>query len=411
MKAVVFTLGCKVNECESDALIAALSERGFEVSDSLEPADIYIVNTCAVTREAEKKSRQAAGRIKKLNPNACIIFTGCAAEKNPAAFEKLGHGLVIGVFGKSAIPDMLDECGVKIFPHTTEYEDMHEVKTLRTRAFIKVQDGCDNFCSYCIIPYLRGRSRSRSPQKIISEIRAVNPCEAVLTGINLSSYDFCGTDLKGLVGALHDIKCRIRLGSLEVNVIERDFLEKLSGLYDFAPHFHLSLQSGSDATLKKMNRKYTAEEYIRKVGLIREYFPNAGLTTDIIAGFPTETEEDFLNTLSLVDEVGFSDIHVFTYSPRQGTAAFGMKDLPFLVKKERTERLLVKKGDAKSRFVSENSEKILDFLPEEYKDGYTEGYSGNYLRLYVEGNIPRGNIIKVKVVKHFKDGALAKIND
>ena len=252
MKAVVFTLGCKVNECESDSLIAGLIKKGYEVSDKLVVADIYIVNTCAVTKEAEKKSRQMAARIKKLNPDAKIIFTGCAVEKNPEQFlGKSDDCLITGVFGKNDILDMLDQNGIKVKSQCTEFEELLPTVSLRTRAYIKVQDGCNNFCSYCIIPYLRGRNRARNPENVISEIKAINPKEVVINGINLSAYDYNGVTLQGLMERLKDVDCRIRLGSLEVGVITDGFLTALKNLKDFAPHFHLSLQSGSNAVLKK----------------------------------------------------------------------------------------------------------------------------------------------------------------
>lgn len=410
MKAVVFTLGCKVNECESDSLMKGLSARGYEVSDKLEYADLYVVNTCAVTHEAEKKSRQTASRIKKLNPNAKIIFTGCAAEKNPEAFlAKSKDSLVTGVFGKNKILERLDNCGVEIFPSALKYEDMETAKTLRARAFIKVQDGCDNFCSYCIIPYLRGRSRSRDPRAVYEEIKALAPAEAVLGGINLTSYNYEGVCLTGLIRELSSLDTRIRLGSLEVGVIDDEFLTATKELKNFAPHFHLSLQSGSDETLKKMNRKYTAAEFLDKVALIRKYYPDAGLTTDIIAGFPTETEENFAETLAFVDKAGFTDIHPFTFSPRSGTAAFKMKDLPFAVKKERTERLVAKKAERKAAFVEKSLGKTFDLLAEEFKNGFTEGYTENYLRLYIEKELPAGKIYKVVAKKGYEDGALAEL--
>lgn len=410
MKAVVFTLGCKVNECESDSLMKGLAERGYEVSDKLEYADLYIVNTCAVTHEAEKKSRQTASRIKKLNPNAKIIFTGCAAEKNPEAFlAKSKDSLVTGVFGKNKILERLDNCGVEIFPSALKYENMETAKTLRARAFIKVQDGCDNFCSYCIIPYLRGRSRSRDPRAVYEEIKALAPAEAVLGGINLTSYNYEGVRLTGLIRELSSLDTRIRLGSLEVGVIDDEFLTATKELKNFAPHFHLSLQSGSDETLKKMNRKYTAAEFLDKVALIRKYYPDAGLTTDIIAGFPTETEENFAETLAFVDKAGFTDIHPFTFSPRSGTVAFKMKDLPFAVKKERTERLMAKKAERKAAFVKNSLGKTFDLLAEEFKNGFTEGYTENYLRLYIEKELPAGKIYKVVAKKGYEDGALAEL--
>ena len=410
MKAVVFTLGCKVNECESDSLIAGLSERGYEVSDKLVPADLYIVNTCAVTAEAEKKSRQTASRIKKLNANAKIIFTGCASEKSYSSFaDKSNTYLVTGSFSKNKILEMLDKTGVHMSPPSLEFEELNVVKSLRTRTYVKVQDGCNNFCSYCIIPYLRGRSRSRNPESIINEIKALSPKEAVINGINLSAYSFNGIDLTGLVERLKVVDCRIRLGSLEVNVITKEFLTALKGLKNFAPHFHLSLQSGSNAVLKKMNRHYTAEEYAEKVSLIREYFPNAGITTDIIVGFPTETEKDFEDTIKLVDRVKFSDIHPFPFSPRSGTVAYKMKDLPAEVKKARQSILIKKKEECKLGFVNSMLNKTADFLFEEFKDGYYQGYSENYLRLYIKEYNGSHDIVKVKIIAPYKDGAIAEI--
>ena len=412
MKAVVFTLGCKVNECESDSLIAGLISRGYEVSDKLVPADLYIVNTCAVTAEAEKKSRQTAARIKKLNANAKIIFTGCAAQKNPKAFlEKSDDYLVTGVFNKNGILDMLDKSGEQLSPPCAQFEELNTVKTLRTRAYVKVQDGCNNFCSYCIIPYLRGRTRSRNPENVINEIETLCPTEAVINGINLSAYDYNGITLTGLMQKLSGVACRIRLGSLEVRVIDDEFLIALKNLKNFAPHFHLSLQSGSNAVLKSMNRHYTAAEYIEKVDLIRKYFPDAGITTDIIVGFPTETEENFNETLELVERVKFSDIHPFPFSPRSGTVAFKMQDLPASVKKERLNILLEKKSQRKLEFANAMVGKTLDFLGEEQKDGYLEGYAENYLRLYVKDSNPDGKIKKVSVIRPFKDGALAEIKE
>ena len=412
MKAVVFTLGCKVNECESDSLIGGLIEKGYEVSDKLCPADIYIVNTCAVTSEAEKKSRQMSSRIMKLNPKAKIIFTGCAAQKDYRAFaDKPNTQVVTGTFSKNKILDLLDSEGVFLSPPVSQFEELLPVKSLRTRTYVKVQDGCNNFCSYCIVPYLRGRSRSRKPESVIEEIRRVKPKEAVINGINLSAYDYDGEGLTGLVRRLGVIDCRIRLGSLEVNVIDEKFLSALKELKDFAPHFHLSLQSGSDRVLKSMNRHYTAEEYLSKARLIREYFPDAGITTDIIAGFPAETDEDFEDTLELVDLAEFSDIHPFTFSMRSGTKAFELKDLPPEIKKQRLERLLEKKARVKGAFISKQAGKTERFLFEETKDGYSEGYSGNYIRLYIKDYKDNGKIRKVRISAPYKDGATAFVID
>ena len=409
MKAVVFTLGCKVNECESDSLISGLIDRGYEVSDKLVKADLYIVNTCAVTAEAEKKSRQTASRIKKLNPNAKIIFTGCATERNPKSFsEKSNEYLVTGSFNKQKILDLLDKKGQMLFAEPGAFEELLPVTSLRTRTYVKVEDGCNNFCSYCIIPYLRGRVRSRNPESVLREIEKTSPKEVIINGINLSAYDYNGTKLSGLMLKLKDVNARIRLGSLEVNVIDEEFLSAARRLKNFAPHFHLSLQSGNDEVLKKMNRHYTTDEYLTKVELIRKYFPDAGITTDVIAGFPTETDEQFYSSVEFIKKIGFSDIHPFPFSPREGTVAYKMKDISPEIKKQRLNILLGVKKDLKEAFANDMINKTLMFLPEEQKDGFAVGYSENYLRLYVK-NCNIKEIVKVKVNAPFKDGALAEI--
>jgi threonylcarbamoyladenosine tRNA methylthiotransferase MtaB len=303
---------------------------------------------------------------------------------------------------------MLDKSGNEISPETREYEELLPVNSLRTRAYVKVQDGCNNFCSYCIIPYLRGRSRSRNPQSVLSEISKINPKEAVINGINLSAYDYNGIKLPGLIERLKNLPSRLRLGSLEVGVVTREFLETLKSVNNFAPHFHLSLQSGSNAVLKKMNRKYTREEYIEKVDLIREYFPDAGITTDIIVGFPTESDQDFLDTVDLVKRVNFSDIHPFPFSPRSGTKAYEMKDLSPEIKKQRLAVLLDLKQQHKKSFAEKFIGKTLSVIFEEQKDGYFEGYAENYLRVYLEKE-PNEKVIKVRAVKPFKEGVLAEI--
>ena len=411
MKAVVFTLGCKVNECESDSLISGLVDLGYEVSDKLVEADLYIVNTCAVTNEAEKKSRQMASRIRKLSQNAKIIFTGCAVQKDPKQFEnKSDDFLLTGVFNKNEILSLLNEKGNHLSVPCETFEELLPVKSLRTRDYVKVQDGCNNFCSYCIIPYLRGRSRARAPEKVYEEIKNSNAKEVVINGINLSAYNYNGVNLTGLIKALKDLPIRIRLGSLEVNIIDREFLGALKELYDFAPHFHLSLQSGCDSVLKKMNRHYTADEYLEKVNLIREYFADAGITTDIIVGFPTETEEDFNQTVEFVKKVGFTDIHPFPFSSRSGTVASKMKDLPFEIKKQRLDKMLELKNECKQNFALSMVNKELDFLFEEIKDGFAVGYTQNYLRIYIKDYIPnnKNQIEKVVAIKPYLDGAIAK---
>ncbi len=409
MKAVVFTLGCKVNSCESASLIKGLEEKGYEVSEELSYADLYIINTCAVTKEAEKKSRQAVARVKKFNENAKIIVTGCASQNCPQSFTgKEGVTLVTGTANKSKILSMLNDLGECVEPHTLVFDDMSIPKLTKTRAFLKIQDGCNNFCSYCLIPYLRGRSRSRSIESIKEEILSLNPSEVVLTAINLSAYKYNGKDLTDLILSLSDISSRIRLGSLEVNVITERFLEALTKLKDFAPHFHLSLQSGCDNTLKSMNRKYTTSEYYKAVNLIRKYFKNAGITTDIIVGFPTETEDDFISSLNFAGKVEFSDIHCFPYSPREGTKSYKLKDISPSVKKERLNKLLNLKEQLKTKFITENLGNTLSVITEEYVDGYTVGYTENYIKTYIVGKIPDGKHL-VRLQKIFNDGALGEL--
>ena len=389
MKAVVFTLGCKVNECESDSLIEGLLRRGYEVSDKLCFADVYIVNTCAVTAEAEKKSRQTVSRILKINPRAKIIFTGCAAQKNPEAFAAKGDNvLVTGSFNKSAILDTLDKSGVMVSPESKTFEELLPVRSLRTRTFVKVQDGCDNFCSYCIIPYLRGRSRSRSPESVLSEIERVNPKEAVINGINLSAYDYCGKGLTELMNAISGVSCRIRLGSLEARVITDEFLTSLKNLKNFARHFHLSLQSGCNATLKRMNRRYTAEEYYEKCELLRKYFDHPALTTDVIVGFPQESEEEFEITKQFLKKVNFYETHIFKYSRRKGTRAADMEgQIPEEIKTRRSHILQQLNEKNKHAFESCYIGKSVEVLFEEAveKDGIScwQGHTREYLKVTV----------------------------
>ena len=409
MKAVVFTLGCKVNGCESESLVAGLKAKGYETSEELCPADLYIINTCAVTAEAEKKSRQTIARARKFNENAKIIVTGCASQKVPEDFlKKKGVTLVTGAKSKDKILSLLNETGVSIEEEDEYYEEFLPEKSDRTRAFVKVEDGCNNFCSYCIIPYLRGRVRSRNPENAVREIERLSPLEAVITGINLSSYNYNKTGFKELIDRLSEVDCRIRLGSLEANVITEEFLKSLKKLKDFAPHFHLSLQSGSTAVLKTMNRHYTAEEFLEKCALIREYFPSAAITTDIIVGYSTETEENFIESLETAKKAKFADIHCFPYSKREGTLGAKLKEVPPAVKTERMGRMLDLKYELKSAFISENIGKIREVVPEEKEDGYVVGYTENYVRCYIKTDFVRKKL-KVMLKEPFKDGAIAEI--
>ncbi len=408
MKAVVFTLGCKVNSRESSCLITGLKEKGFETSDKLEWADVYVINTCAVTAEAEKKSRQAIARALKFNPSAKIYVCGCASQKNPDAFAVKGAKVIIGAKSKDKLLDFLDDEGVFIEQSDEYYEKYLPAKSSRTREYVKIQDGCDNFCSYCIIPYLRGRSRSRKIESVVKEIEMLDPLEVVITGINVSAFDDNGKKLPELIEALTDFGCRIRFGSLEVCSITQELLLATKNLKDFAPHFHLSLQSGSTAVLKTMNRHYTADEYYEKVELIRSFYPDAAITTDIIVGYSTEREENFIETLDFCDKVKFADVHCFPYSVREGTKGAKLKKLSDEVKKERLEKLMAKKIQLKSEYINKYIGKELSLITEEKVGEYTVGYSENYIRIYVQGCLPESKI-KVRLLSAFKDGALAEI--
>ena len=387
MKAAVITLGCKVNDVESGSLIRGLEELGYEVARELTPADLYVINTCAVTAEAERKSRQTVGKALKNNPSARVIVCGCAAEKNAAAFLEKSENVVaaVGAQRKNRVLEIVKAdfadgfCGNQLSGAEGKYEEMLLPKCLKTRNFVKIQDGCDRFCSYCVIPYLRGRSRSRSVSSASAEILQSAAMETVVTGIDISAYrDGEGKDLADLMLAVKDAQTRIRLGSMVVSLLTERFLSALGQVRNFAPQFHLSLQSGSDKVLKSMNRHYTRQEYLDKCEMIYKAFPNAAITTDIIVGFPTETEEDFEDSVRIVREAGFAQIHAFPYSPREGTNAYRKyKELPFAVKKERVDRLLLVGAAEKERYLQNHVGKELTVVPEHCIDGYTEGYSEN----------------------------------
>jgi threonylcarbamoyladenosine tRNA methylthiotransferase MtaB len=376
---------------------------------------LYIVNTCAVTAEAERKSRQTVGKAIKCNPEAKIIVCGCASEKSPTAFLEKGHTVyaVTGAKRKNKVLEIVrggfeeNTKGIQLEEEKT-YEEMPLPECLKTRNFVKIQDGCNRFCSYCVIPYLRGRSRSRLLESAAAEILASTAQETVVTGIDISEYkDEQGRDLTDLMLAIKDADTRIRLGSIEVSLITDRFLNALKKIKRFAPQFHLSLQSGSDKVLKSMNRHYTRSEYLEKCEMIYRAFPNAAITTDIIVGFPTETEEDFADSLKIVEEAGFSQIHAFPYSPREGTNAYKRyKELPMALKKERVDRLLSKGATQKEVYIKRFIGKVLEIVPENCFDGITEGYSENYIRVYVEGELEKCPT-HVRVERLFKDGVLA----
>lgn len=384
MKASVFNLGCKVNQYEGDSLLRAIHERGIQVVDGLEYADVYILNTCAVTAEAERKSRQAVARIRRINPNAKLFVCGCASQRNPSQFVDKQGVVYVGGTSHKMLLSALDEAIDSDFEITPHYEDDMRSMLTKTRAFIKIQDGCNNFCSYCIVPYLRGRSRSRSVDSILSECMEKSAVcdEIVLTGIDISSFK-CedGRGLDGLLKKLSSVDCYIRLGSLEVGVVTSELLKATSQLKHFCPHFHLSLQSGSDRVLRSMNRHYDTEEYAARVELIRSVYPNASITTDIIVGFPTETDEDFDECCKFVRRIGFADIHVFPYSPRSGTVAFKLGKLSNDVVAPRCARLDTLKRECVRAKLQSVANTVTTVLTEECKDGYVCGYTPDYVRV------------------------------
>ena len=411
MKACVYTLGCKLNQYESFGIIDALQRAGYEVAEGLEPADLYVVNTCAVTAEAERKSRQVLAKIKKLNPEAKTVICGCASQKDPQAFLRKDPSLLVtGNFRKTAFLGMLDRCGAFLADPPAAYEDCFHPARVHTRPYLKVQDGCDNFCAYCIVPYLRGRSRSREIPSILAEANACGAAEIVLTGINLSDYGKnIGSSLPELMRALKGISARIRLGSLEVHAVTPELLAALADMPNFCPHFHLSLQSGSDRVLKDMNRHYTGEEFLRAVRLIREAFPEAGLTTDVIVGFPSEREEDFARTVEVCRAAAFSDLHIFPYSSREGTAAGKQKPLPKEVLRDRAARLEAVRADCRASFWKSQLGREQEVIFEERgEDGMLTGYSRNYLPCLIR-EAPCGLPVRVRAEEIRPEGAVVSL--
>ena len=395
-KISIFTLGCKVNQYDTDAMLAVFEHAGFEIAEGLEYADVYVVNSCAVTAEAEKKSRQSIARILKVNPNAKIFVCGCASQNNFSQFAKNNVQYISGSdqkldFARKIVTEFKgeEEQFDKIVPDkfdiSTVFEDNDGIINLRTRHFIKVQDGCNNFCSYCLIPYVRGRSRSRVLASIERELDEVSSVakEVVVTGINLSAYgkdiDSSRTDLMKMLSK-YDFS--VRLGSLEVGVITKDFLDATKTLKRFCPHFHLSLQSGDDSVLKAMNRHYTTAEYYDAVRLIREYYSDPAITTDIIVGFPSEREEEFENSMAFARKVGFSDIHVFPYSSRRGTVAGRMPTLDPEIVLDRQKRMTALKHELVQNYLNKQIGMPVNVLFETQSRGVWCGHSPNYVKVY-----------------------------
>lgn len=408
-KAALHNLGCKVNAYETEAMQQLLEEAGYEIVPFSEKADVYLINTCTVTNIADRKSRQMLHKARKMNPDAIVVAAGCYAQTDTDKLKNDGAvDLILGNNQKHQIAEVLEnywkerkkELHVIEINRTKEYESLSISRTAEhVRAYIKVQDGCNQFCTYCIIPYARGRVRSRSTEDILSEVKTLagrGYQEVVLTGIHLSSYgvDFeekDKQDLLSLIRAVHEVSGikRIRLGSLEPRIITEAFMEGIAALPKVCPHFHLSLQSGCDRTLQRMNRRYSAGEYREKCELIRRYYPSPALTTDVITGFPGETEEEFRESYEFVKGIHFYETHIFKYSRRQGTKAASMEgQLTEAVKARRSEELLELNERRTSEYEKALIGKKIEILLEEEVelDGkqYLIGHSREYVKTALE---------------------------
>lgn len=426
-KAALHNLGCKVNAYETEAMQQMLEQAGYEIVPFEPGADVYVINTCTVTNIADRKSRQMLHKAKKMNPQAVVAAVGCYVQ---AAKEELeaddAIDLVIGNNKKRDLVQILEEYEksqgeeyIIDVNHTSEYENLFISRTAEhTRAYIKVQDGCNQFCSYCIIPYTRGRVRSRSIENVLREVSglAANGYqEVVLTGIHLSSYGIdLGTNLLELILAVHEISGirRIRLGSLEPRIITEDFARTISALPKICPHFHLSLQSGCDATLKRMNRRYTAAEYYEKCQLLRKYFQNPALTTDVIVGFPGETEEEFQETKEFLGKVQFYETHIFKYSRRKGTRAAVMENQVSDQKKtERSNLLMALDRENREKYEDARKGREDEVLFEELVtldgEAFYTGHTKEYRKLAILAEEDYTNrILKVRVGDERKQGIL-----
>ncbi|MBQ8632646.1 MAG: tRNA (N(6)-L-threonylcarbamoyladenosine(37)-C(2))-methylthiotransferase MtaB [Lachnospiraceae bacterium] len=430
-KIAFLTLGCKVNSYETEAMQALLSAAGATLVEFNEEADIYVVNTCSVTNMSDRKSRQMLHRAKKKNPDAVVVAAGCYAQTaDEAAMKETDIDVVIGNNQKKQIVEILENymTGVENkrleIGKETEYEELSlDTQVEHTRAYIKIQDGCNQFCSYCIIPYARGRIRSRKPEDVLEEVKRLAENgyqEIVLTGIHLSSYgrtsyekltEESGQPLLSLIQQINAVEGirRIRLGSLEPRIITEKFVKTLVGCEKVCPHFHLSLQSGSDTVLVRMNRKYTTEEYAQSVDILKKYYDAPAITTDIIVGFPQETEEEFSETMEFAKRIGFSKIHVFKYSRRKGTVADKMSgQIEEQVKNTRSERLMALEAALGETYREQflGREEAVLFEESTVVDGEVcqVGYNERYVRIAAKTKEDLSNCIRtVKIEKKTKE--------
>lgn len=413
MKASVITLGCKVNEYESQSILNQLKDSGYEIAEGLVKADVYIVNTCAVTNVAERKSRQVLTKIEKLNKDAKIVVCGCASQNNPSQFLINKNVIALtGNAGKEEIFKFIEQENKTLeeIDHKC-YKNMARPIETRTRQFIKIQDGCDFFCSYCLIPYVRGRSRSRDLEDILDEIKNTKANEVVLTGINMSDYKQNGKlALKQLVTQVDRLGKRFRISSIECNALDDEMLNILKNSKNFCPHFHLSLQSASNETLKRMNRHYTIEEFKAIVAKIKANFKKPHIATDIIVGFKGETDLEFAQTVKNIEEIKFSSMHIFPYSERSGTVASKMHgSVDKCVVKQRESVLKELNRKFRENFLRENLKTTHTVLIEEHDDNYSLGYTENYIYTYIEGKHKIGEIVNVELTETYKNGVKALV--
>ena len=399
-KAASFALGCKVNQYESEAIAELFAEKGYEIVGIDEEADVYVINTCTVTNFGDKKSRQLIRKVKRQNENAIVAVVGCYAQTAPKELMEIaGVNLVIGTKDRAQIVEMVEQYDrANVENHVSDimkervFEPLSIQKLAnRTRAYLKIQDGCSQYCSYCIIPYARGPIRSREPQEVVAEVKRLAENgfkEVVLTGIHVASYgkDRRDTSLLDILKQVHEVEGieRIRFSSIEPNVVTEEFAQTMAALPKVCDHFHLSLQSGCDKTLKEMNRKYDTEKYRQAAATLRKYLPKVALTTDIIVGFPGETEEDFRESYAFAEEIGFAKIHVFPYSPKRGTPAAARKDqLLNAVKSERSHTLIQLSDRMATDFLADAVGTDAEVLYERaVGEGIYEGHTTNYMKVH-----------------------------
>lgn len=424
-KVALHNLGCKVNAYETEAMQQMLQDNGYTIVPFEPGADIYIINTCTVTNIADRKSRQMLHKAKKMNPNAVVVAAGCYVQ---AAGEELkldeAIDIVIGNNKKKDLITILKaweeerdtDSNIIDVNHTNEYETLGISRTAEhTRAYIKVQDGCNQFCTYCIIPYARGRVRSRKMEEVITEVEQLASAgyqEVVLTGIHLSSYGVdLETSLLELIEEVHKIEGikRIRLGSLEPRIITEEFAQTISALPKMCPHFHLSLQSGCDATLQRMNRRYTIKEYEDKCQLLRKYFVNPALTTDVIVGFPGETEEEFEVTKKFLERINFYETHIFKYSKRKGTKAAVMENqVDESIKSQRSQELIRLNESNQTRFEESYLGKEADILFEEKVQIEGKEYLVGHTKEYIKAACPSEGVDTNQSFRKILKGRLEK---